>query len=167
MLNLLLSLSGMSKLWDALDGYKVRIAAALAIMTALGQLILAAAGLGQEVAGMLAAHQAAGLLSLLQHISANPFAQDFAKAWVLLLSSGAALGFGHKLDKHTEALQAVAQATAQTAGAAAIAGIKALPASGTIDPAALAKAGAALAAAPAAAAAPAPAAGAPPPAAGG
>jgi hypothetical protein len=145
MLSILLSLSGASKVWNVLDGYKVKIASALAILTALGQMLLAAAGLGHEIAGMLAAHQAAGLLTLIQHISADPFAVDLGKAWVMLLASGATLGFGHKLDKHTAALQAAAAVPAQAAPAQATP----TQAVGIVNPVKLAAAGAQLAALPA------------------
>lgn len=87
MTNLLLKLSGLGWLWDAVDGYKTYVAAALGILSGL-------AGVGQELLTPLSAHDAGAALAVLRHLPQDP-------AWLALVGGLATLGVGHKLDKAT------------------------------------------------------------------
>lgn len=86
--------AGLNKIWALLDGKKTYAAAGLGILTSL-------AGLGVEVAPLLAAHNTAGLISLIQALPHDP-------SWLSLMASVGLLGLGHKADKAA----AVADATA-------------------------------------------------------
>lgn len=88
-LALALKWSGAGWIWEKADGYKTNAACVLAILTAL-------AGLGAEVAPILAKHDTAGVLSFLQGLSHNPL-------WGGLLLALGGLGIGHKIDKNTVA----------------------------------------------------------------
>lgn len=90
-------------LWKALDGKKTYAAAALGILTS-------AAGLGVELAPILAAHNTAGLLAFVQHLPTDP-------SWLSLVASFGLLGLGHKSEKAT-----TAEARAQNAPPAPIPG---------------------------------------------
>lgn len=86
--------AGLNKAWAFMDGKKTYAAAGLGILTAL-------AGLGAEFAPVLAAHNTAGLISLVQQLPHDP-------AWLSLVAACGLLGLGHKADK------AAATATPQT-----------------------------------------------------
>jgi len=76
-------------IWKALDGKKTYAAAALGILTSL-------AGLGVEFAPVLAAHNTAALLVLIQNLPTDP-------SWLSLVASFGLLGLGHKTEKATTA----------------------------------------------------------------
>lgn len=80
---------GFTKVWAALDGKKTYAAAALGIVTSL-------AGLGAQFAPVLAAHNTAGLLTLLQALPSDP-------SWLSLVASFGLLGLGHKAEKAANA----------------------------------------------------------------
>lgn len=77
--------SGVSKVWDILDGKKTYATAALGILTSL-------AGLGVELAPILAAHNTAGLLVFAQALPHDA-------SWLSLLAALGLLGLGHKAEK--------------------------------------------------------------------
>lgn len=79
------NLAGVQKVWAALDGKKTYAAAGLGIVTSL-------AGLGVEVAPILASHNTAALIGFVQHLPGDP-------SWLSLLASFGLLGLGHKADK--------------------------------------------------------------------
>ncbi len=89
--------------WKALDGKKTYAAAGLGILTSL-------AGLGVEFAPVLAAHNTAGLLVLVQNLPHDP-------SWLSLVASFGLLGLGHKAEKAT-----TAEARAQNATPAEVPG---------------------------------------------
>lgn len=84
-INLIAKFSGAEKLWSLLDGKKTYAAAALGIITSL-------AGLGVEVAPILAAHNTAALLAFVQQLPSDP-------SWLSLVASFGLLGLGHKATK--------------------------------------------------------------------
>ncbi len=75
----------LNNVWKALDGKKTYASAGLGILTSL-------AGLGVEFAPLLAAHNTAGLISLVQSLPTDP-------SWLALIASFGLLGLGHKADK--------------------------------------------------------------------
>lgn len=75
----------LNKAWAALDGKKTYAAAGLGILTSL-------AGLGVEVAPLLAAHNTAGLIGLVQSLPHDP-------SWLSLVASFGLLGIGHSQAK--------------------------------------------------------------------
>jgi hypothetical protein len=75
----------LAPVWNFLDGKKTAGAAVLAILSGL-------AGLGAEVAPLLAAHNTAGLLDLIKHSAGDPSIQ-------MIVAGLGGLGLGHKLDK--------------------------------------------------------------------
>ncbi len=77
--------AGLNKAWAFMDGKKTYAAAGLGILTSL-------AGLGVEVAPILAAHNTAALISLIQALPTDP-------SWLSLVASFGLLGLGHKADK--------------------------------------------------------------------
>lgn len=74
-------------IWKALDGKKTYGAAALGIITSL-------AGLGVEIAPILAAQNTAALLAFVQQLPTDP-------SWLSLVASFGLLGLGHKSAKAT------------------------------------------------------------------
>lgn len=87
-LALILKFSGAGFVWDKMDGYKTYGAAALGILTSL-------AGLGVELSPILAAHNTAALIGLIQGLPHDP-------SWLGLIASAGLLGIGHKVDKSSE-----------------------------------------------------------------
>lgn len=75
-------------IWNALDGKKTYLAAALGIVTSL-------AGLGAEIAPAAAAHNTAALLAIIQGLPSDP-------SWLALIASLGLLGLGHKAVKASE-----------------------------------------------------------------
>lgn len=100
MINLAVKFSGLGWVWDKVDGYKTKGSAVIGILTAL-------LGLSNELAPLLAHHDAGGLFNLLKHLPTD-------KAWLTLLASVGTLGIGHKLEK-----AAATDATPDAAPAAA------------------------------------------------
>ncbi len=92
--------AGLNKIWSALDGKKTYAAAGLGILTAL-------AGLGAEFAPVLAAHNTAGLIGLVQQLPHDP-------AWLSLVAACGLLGLGHKADKAAATVAAPAPALPPT-----------------------------------------------------
>ena len=84
-INLIAKLTGFNKIWALLDGKKTYAAAGLGILTSL-------AGLGVEIAPILAAHNTAGVLAFLQGLPHDP-------SWLSLVASFGLLGLGHKTQK--------------------------------------------------------------------
>lgn len=83
--NWIANLTVVGKVWTALDGKKTYASAGLGILTSL-------AGLGVEVAPLLAAHNTAGLIALIQGLPHDT-------AWLSLIASCGLLGLGHKAEK--------------------------------------------------------------------
>jgi len=81
--------AGIDKIWAMLDGKKTYAAAGLGILTSL-------AGLGVEVAPLLAAHNTAGLITLVQGFPHDP-------SWLSLVASIGLLGIGHSQAKAADA----------------------------------------------------------------
>ncbi len=81
--------AGLNKVWTFMDGKKTYAAAGLGILTSL-------AGLGAEAAPLLAAHNTAGLISLIQALPTDP-------SWLSLVASFGLLGLGHKTQKAADA----------------------------------------------------------------
>ena len=84
-INMIAKFSGVEKAWSLLDGKKTYAAAALGILTSL-------AGLGVEIAPILAAHNTAALLAFIQQLPSDP-------SWLSLVASFGLLGLGHKATK--------------------------------------------------------------------
>ena len=84
-LALVLKFGGFNKVWALLDGKKTYAAAALGILTSL-------AGLGVQIAPILAAHDTAALLTFVQGLPSDP-------SWLSLVASFGLLGLGHKAVK--------------------------------------------------------------------
>jgi len=85
LINLFVKYSGAGWVWAKMDGYKTYGSAALSILTGL-------AGVGAELAGPLAAHNAAAVLAVVQGFPHDP-------SWLMLMAGFGLLGVGHKLDK--------------------------------------------------------------------
>lgn len=83
--NLFVKFSGLGWIWTALDGWKTYIAAAIAILTGL-------AGLLQELAPILAAHNAGGVLAFVQGLPKD-------QAWLTLVGGVGMLGLRHSVAK--------------------------------------------------------------------
>ncbi len=78
--------------WAFMDGKKTYAAAALGILTGL-------AGLGAELAPVLAAHNTAGVIALIQGLPHDP-------SWLSLVAAVGLLGLGHKAVKASDAASA-------------------------------------------------------------
>lgn len=98
LINLVLKFSGLGKLWDVLDGYKTYLSAAIAILTGL-------LGVLQELAPLLSAHDASGLLTLAKGLPHD-------QSWMILVAGLGTLGIGHKLSKAASADDSPAPAPA-------------------------------------------------------
>ena len=84
-MNFILNMLGLSKVWDLVDGYKTRIAAAAGILSG-------AASLLQEFLVVEGRHNFQAMLSFISALPQDP-------AWLLIVASLAVLGLGHKLEK--------------------------------------------------------------------
>lgn len=91
-MNLALNRLGAQKAWDALDGKKVYITGTAALLSG------AAALLGQ-VAALIATKDPMAAYAFLTSLPTNP-------GWLMCLAGAGSLGFGHKMDKATEAKDA-------------------------------------------------------------
>lgn len=85
LINLAVKLSGLGWIWQKIDGYKTAGSVTLAVLTAL-------LGLGNDLAPILAAHDAGALLAFIKTLPGNP-------SWKLIIEAGLALGLGHKVIK--------------------------------------------------------------------
>lgn len=81
--------------WKALDGKKTYAAAILGVCTSL-------AGLLNQLAPILSAHNTAGLLGFIQALPSN-------QSWLSLVASFGLLGLGHANQKAASALQTPAE----------------------------------------------------------
>lgn len=85
LINVVAKWTGAGKVWDAMDGYKLYATGFLAILGAL-------AGLGAEVAPILASHNTAALLAFLNSLNSDP-------AYLALLAGCGTIAGAHRLDK--------------------------------------------------------------------
>lgn len=92
-LGLIAKFSGAGWIWEKIDGYKLYGTGALAILGAL-------VGLGSELAPVLAAHNVAGLYTLITHINSDP-------AYLALLAGFATIAAAHRADKSAAPVDAV------------------------------------------------------------
>lgn len=76
---------GLDKVWAFMDGKKTYAAAGLGILTSL-------AGLGVEFAPLLAAHNTAGIITLIQGLPSDT-------SWLSLVAALGLLGLGHANQK--------------------------------------------------------------------
>ncbi len=81
-INFLGKISGASKLWDAVNGYKTKLGAIALILSGLAEL-------AQKVASLT------DFASILAFIKALPM----DAGWIALAAGIAALGLGHKMEK--------------------------------------------------------------------
>ena len=87
LINLALKLTGIGKVWAALDGYKTYGSAAIGILTGLLGILL-------DIKPMLLAHDTGALYT---YACALPSTRH----WEILTLAVMGLGIGHKLDKQT------------------------------------------------------------------
>lgn len=85
LIDLAAKLSGLGWVWEKIDGYKTKLAAAAGILSG-------AAGLIGEIVPLLDKRSFAALLEFVKHLPQDP-------AWLLLVGGLGALGLGHKADK--------------------------------------------------------------------
>ena len=85
LINLIGKWSGVGKVWDALDGWKTKLAAGASILSGISGLILKALPLIDK-------HDLAAVLEFAKSVP-----QD--QSWLLIVGGFAALGLGHKIEK--------------------------------------------------------------------
>lgn len=88
-INLALKFSGLSWIWEKVDGYKTKGAAIVGILTGL-------LGVIQELAPAISAHDAGAVFAVLRALPHDP-------SWLTLVGGFLGLGIGHKLEKAADA----------------------------------------------------------------
>lgn len=91
-----LSLGPVKKAWDAFDGYKTYVGAAVVIVGALGKMLVAGSAIG---AAFVACKDLACAVGVARNLSSSPDAASFAAAWTALGTGLGILGLRHAVAK--------------------------------------------------------------------
>lgn len=96
LINLLLKLSGLTRMWDAVDGYKTKLGAGGLMLAGLGMMLTAMAGI---VATYVACPDHTCQLDLLKQVTGSANGKLLIEGFIVFKSGLMGLGIAHKVEK--------------------------------------------------------------------